>query len=91
MAGQSSTTVDFGATPVAEATFTVTDAAISATSAVECFIQGDSTADNDAAAHLAAGRSFRLTASPAAGSFSLDVQCLLGLCTGTFKVRYAYA
>ena len=91
MAGSSSVTVDFGADPVAEATFTVTDAAISGTSAVEVFVQADSTADNDADAHRAAARSMRFCATPAAGSFSLDVMCLLGLCTGTFKLRYAYA
>jgi hypothetical protein len=85
------TTVDFGATPVAEATFTVTDAGVTSASYVECFVQGDSTADNDADSHLAAGRSFRLTATPASGSFSLDVQCVIGLCTGEFKLRYSYA
>lgn len=91
MAGQSSATIDFGSTPVAEAVFTITDASITATSAVECFVQADSTVDNDVDAHRAAGRSFRMAPTPAAGSFSLDVMCLIGLCTGTFKIRYAYA
>lgn len=91
MAGQSSATIDFGSTPTDGGTFTITDASITATSAVECFVQGDSTADNDVDAHRAAGRSFRMVPTPAAGSFSLDVLCMAGLCTGTFKIRYAYA
>ena len=91
MAGQNVTTVDFGATPVAEATFTVNDASVTATSVVEAWVMGDSTVDNDTASHLQAGRSLRLTATPAAGTFELDVQAVLGLCSGTFKIHYAYA
>lgn len=82
--------IDFGATPVAEATFTVTAAGVTSLSAVQCFIQADTTSDNTAADHQAAGRSFRMVPTPGTGSFSLDVQCLLGLCTGAFKLRYSH-
>lgn len=82
--------IDFGAAPVAEGTFTVSAAGVTGTSVVQCFIQADTTAGNDADAHRAAGRSFRMVPTPGTDSFSLDVQCLLGLCTGAFKVRYSH-
>jgi thioredoxin reductase len=91
VAGQSSVTVDFGSTFVSEKTFTVTDAAITATTVVECFMAGDTTANNTANAHIYAGRSFRMAATPASGSFSLDVGCTMGMCSGLFKIHYAYA
>ena len=83
--------IDFGATPVAEATFTVSAAGVTPSSNVQCFIQADTTADNDADDHRAAGRSFRMVPTPGANSFSLDVQCLLGLCTGAFNLRFSHS
>lgn len=91
MSGKSSATIDFGATPVAEGAFTVTDAAITAATDVEAFVVIDSTVDNDADAHRLAAASWKLAALPGTGSFTLYITCLIGLCTGTFKIRYAYA
>ena len=91
MAGKASTTIDFGSTPAAEGVFTVTDANITATTEVEAFVVIDSTVDNDQDAHRLAAASWKLAALPASGSFTLYVTCLIGLCTGTFKIRYAYA
>lgn len=85
-----SATIDFGATPVAEGSFTITNASISATSVVQVFVMGDSTVDNDAASHQHAGASWQMTATPAAGSFALNITCLIDLCWGTFKIRYSY-
>ena len=84
-------TIDFGSTPINEAQFTVTDANVTATSYVHAYLMADSTADNDVDAHLHAAASWKLSALPAAGSFTLYVYALEGLCFGTFKVRYSVA
>jgi len=92
MPGASTTTVDFGATPVDGAAFTVTDANITATSYVEAYVQHvDTTADNGVDEHETAAASFRLSAKPAAGSFELAIHCLFGAVTGQFKIRYAWS
>ena len=91
MAGQSSATIDFGSTPLSEATFTITDANISALSVVEPFMMADSTVDNDAESHRHAAASWKMVALPASGSFTLYVTCLIDMCHGTFVVHYAYA
>lgn len=82
-------TIDFGATPVSHADFTILDAAVSASSTVELTVSGaDSTASNTAADHAAAAQFFAMSATPASGSFSLSIRALVGLVTGQFKVRY---
>lgn len=91
MAGKASATIDFGSTPVSEASFTITDTNITATTEVEAFVVVDSTVDNDQEAHRHAAASWQLAALPASGSFTLYVTCLMDLCWGTFKIRYAYA
>lgn len=91
MAGTGTATVNFGATPVANAVFTVTDGSITATSYVEAFVMIDSTIDNTVDDHRHAAASWKLVCLPAAGSFELDVTCLIDLCHGTFKIRYAWA
>lgn len=88
-AAWSTTTVDFGATPVAEATFTIVDATVGVGSIIPLVVSGgDSTVDNDALAHAEAALRFCMAATPAAGSFDLYVMVLGGLVTGTFDVRY---
>jgi hypothetical protein len=91
--GHGVATIDFGATPVAEKSFTITDAAIAAGMLIEAFVSaGDTHADNNTEAHNHAAASWRLAPGlGAAGSFPLDVYCLMDLCHGNFKVRYAYA
>jgi len=91
MAGKATTTIDFGSTPVAEGQFTVTDANITSTTDVEAFVVVDSTVDNDAEAHRHAAASWQMTVLPGSGSFTLYVTCLVDLCWGQFKIRYAYA
>lgn len=93
MAGHGTTTVDFGATPVDFGVFTITDGGITIGMDVEAFVMIDSTTDNDVEAHRLAASSFRLAVpSPTSnGTATLYVDCLFGLCTGTFKIRYAYA
>jgi zona occludens toxin (predicted ATPase) len=92
MAGTNNATIDFGSTPIAEASFTITDAAITDTMAVEAFIGGgDSTTDNTAADHQHAAASWQMSCVPASGSFTLNVACLIDLCFGQFQIRYAYA
>lgn len=91
MAGNGTATIDFGATPLAEQSFTVTDASITSGMAVEAFVMVDSTVDNNTESHRHAAASWQLSALPASGSFTLYVTCLIDMCHGTFKIRYAYA
>lgn len=91
MAGNGIATIDFGATPLEESSFTVTDGAITSTMAVEAFVMVDSTVDNDVESHRHAAASWKLAALPATGSFTLYITCLIDMCHGTFKIRYAYA
>lgn len=84
------TTVDFGATPVAEAEFTVVDAACTAAKNVLIQISGtDSTADNDAPAHALAATFFAFSTTAGTGDFTLSIHLLFGLISGQIKIRYA--
>lgn len=91
--GRNVATIDFGATPVAEKSFTITDAAITAGMVIECFVSGgDSHADNDTEAHKHAAASWRLAPGlGGTGLFAVDIYCLMDLCWGNFKVQYAYS
>lgn len=91
MAGIGTATVNFGSTPVSEGSFTVTDASITSTNYVEAFVMADTTGDNNLDAHKHAAASWRMCCTPASGSFTLDITCLMDLCYGTFKIRYVYA
>ena len=91
MAGTGTATIDFGSTPVAEGIFTITDASIGPTNYVEAFVMIDSTSDNTVDDHRHAAASWKLSCLPGSGSFELDIACLIDLCYGTFKIRYAYA
>jgi hypothetical protein len=91
MAGTGTATIDFGTTPVAEKSFTVSDASIDTSNYVEAFVQVDSTSDNDVGAHRHAAASWKLVCEAVSGGFNLDITCLMDLCWGTFKIRYVYA
>lgn len=91
MAGKNTTTIDFGSTPVNTGTFVVTDAAITTTTEVEAFVVVDSTGDNSQENHRHAAASWQMSVLPGTGNFTLYVDCLIDLCWGTFKIRYAYA
>ena len=89
--GTGTATIDFGTTPVSSNVFTITDASIASTNYVEAFVMIDSTADNTVDDHRHAAVSWRTSCLAGTGSFELDIDCLLDLCHGTFKIRYAFA
>jgi hypothetical protein len=94
MAGHGFAVIDFGATPVSEGSFTISDANISAGMVIECWVMGgDSVAgQNDAEDHRHAAASWKLAPGAAgAGSFPLDIYCLIDQCFGQFKIRYAFS
>lgn len=64
MAGTGTATVDFGATPLAEASVSVTDAGVTSSAYVEAFVMIDSTGDNDTDAHKHAAASWKLACEP---------------------------
>ena len=90
-AGAGTATVDFGSTPTGFMSFTVTDASVTSTSYVEAFFMVDSTVNNSVDDHKRAAVFCRLVCLPADGSFTLEIYSLMGLMSGQFKVRYAYA
>lgn len=86
----------FGASPVDNGTFTITDAGVSAASFVEAFFQGnDSTVGaqaNDTVAHEMAAACFANSACiPTAGQFDVVLHTMIGLVTGDLKIRYVYS
>lgn len=88
----STATVDFGASYTDGGEFTITDAAITPTSVVTAQFSGaDTTADNTAEDHRFAAMFMQLAAIPAAGSFTLHAQAMVGLISRTLKVRYMVA
>jgi hypothetical protein len=90
MPGTGTATVNFGSTPVAEASVTVTDAGVTSSAYVEAFVMIDSTGDNDTEAHQHAAASWKLACEPGSGTFTLYVTALMDLFWGTFKVRYVW-
>lgn len=87
-------TIDFGSTPVVEASVVVTgQAAITALSFVEAFVQSESTADNSETNHRFAGVSFRMVCGTivVGTGFTIYVTCLSGKATGTFKIRWVWS
>lgn len=81
-------TVDFGSTPIDEATFIVTDGTFSGLTYAEAFFMSDSTTDNSVTEHRQAASLIRLTCSAPSGSdVTLHANVLAGYVTGTFKVR----
>ena len=86
------TTVDFGATPLGEKDFSITDAGVSTTSYIHAWVQhNDTTADNGVEMHKNFGNFGRITCSAGTGSFSAHIGTLIGLMTGQFKFRYNVA
>lgn len=81
-------TIDLGATPVSEASVTVTNASITSTSYIQVFVMVDSTADNTTEDHRHAAASWQMSALPNTGSFTLYINSMMDLCWGTFKIRY---
>lgn len=100
MATTGTATIDFGAVPTDEMTFTITDAAMAGLTYVEAFFMGsDSTSagpwsatGNTVDDHKMAGALIRCAASAPVGN-NFDVTCFVtrGYVVGTFKLRYAGA
>lgn len=85
--------LDFGATPQTDATVAVAgQAGILATSRVQCWFQGDTTAENTEADHLLAAQAMGVGAGiPTAGvGFTIDATAIQFLVTGTLKCRWAW-
>lgn len=94
MPGQGTAVIDFGSTPVSEASVAVTgQASILAGSQVEAFMQGSSTVDNTATDHRFAGVAFRILCDDivAGTGFTIYVTSISGLATGTFNIRWVWA
>lgn len=90
MATANTVTIDFGATPVGSAQFTINDAALTGLTYAEAFFMGsDTTADNGAQMHKQAGALLRATCdAPSGTNMLVTVESLFGLITGQFKMRY---
>ena len=88
-------TVDFGSTPVSEASIAVTgQGGILTTSKVEAWVQEESTAGNSTTAHKALAFIARCycRALVAGTGFTVDVLLMEGaLATGTFKVEWVWS
>ena len=81
-------TVNFGATPINQQTFTDTDAGLSGLTYAEAFVMRDSTADNNADAHEQLGSYARLTCSISGTTITIWTELLYGFVTGQFNLRY---
>lgn len=98
MGGASTTmgeaTVSFGATPTDSATIAVVgQAAILATSKVDCWIQGATTGTNTEQDHIQAGALMRVTSNipTAATGFTIYCEVISGLVTGDFKIQWRWS
>jgi len=80
------TEVDFGSTPVDNASFTITDAQVTASSIVSCWLSGATPTSKDQD-ELEMDALF-MEALPGAGSFSLYIRGLEGYVSDKFKINY---
>lgn len=78
--------VDFGTTPAIEQEFTVTDAAVSATSKIMVLQGGQAATGREA--NEALMDQFHATAVPGTGSFTLHVKSFGGPVVGKYKFNY---
>jgi hypothetical protein len=82
-------TVDFGSTPVDNATFNITDAALSGLTYAEAFWMRESTAQNSVDEHETLASWSRLICSITGTTLTVYCELLAGFVTGQFKLRYA--
>jgi hypothetical protein len=86
--GTKQTEVDFGDVfDVNSQTFTVTDADVSATSRIDCWLSGDAPTGKDADDVLAEDP-IKFIAVPSSGTFDLYVEQPLGCLNGKYKINY---
>lgn len=84
--------LDFGATPVAEATVYVNDPNVQADSHVHAWLSGTVTVDNQERDHMLAGAWLKLTtSSPDQNTgFTIRGDSIGGLANGAFNVNWSY-
>ena len=88
MGMMSNTTVDFGSTPVDEATFPVVDAGLSGLTKAEIFVMRDATGDNDADAHMVLATFWRFIGSISGTTLTIEGNAWGVLTTGTFVLHW---
>jgi hypothetical protein len=92
IANRGEATIDFGPTPATEATVSVADTSVTASSrAWAFFMSSASTVDNDEDGHAQAAIFIRpvVSVSPGVG-LDITAYCLVGEVTGTFKVEWGW-
>jgi hypothetical protein len=89
--GKGTAVIDFGATPVDYAQFTVPVAGLVPANYVECFVMVDTQGSNGVEDHRHAAASWKTATLAGTGSFTLDVWAMFDLMSGPFKIRYAFA
>jgi hypothetical protein len=82
------TEINFGATPVSEQQFTITDPGVAPTSQILAQIAYAAPADASKSADEATMDAFDITCQPATGSFVLHAACLTGVVYGKYVVNY---
>lgn len=88
MSTQGTATIDFGTTPVNQATFAIVDATLSGLTYSEAWFMRDVTGDNNADAHEQIGSYANVTTSISGTTLTAYVELLVGFVTGQFKLRY---
>lgn len=86
-------TIDFGSTPIDEASVTVATSGLGANDHIEAFAMLDTTSDNDADAHEMLAALGRFVCQYVSAT-QFTAKCMLGdamLATGQFKFRWASA
>ena len=95
MAASGAVLIDFGSTPIEEATVVVSDAGVASGSQIEAWVQASdlAAASNDENAHEVASASMKITctAKTAGVDFTLVAMCIFGLATGTFNLQWVRA
>ena len=81
-------TVDWGATPVNQATFTDIDAGLTGLTYAEAFAMRDATGGNTADEHESFGSYCRFTCSISGTTITIWAESLIGFFTGQFSLRY---
>lgn len=89
--GKGTAVIDFGATPVDHAQFTVAATGVVPGNYVECFVMVDTEGTNGVEDHRHAAASWKCVALAGTNSFTLDVWAMFDLMSGPFKIRYAFA
>jgi len=88
MGTQNTATIDFGSTPVEEASFAIVDANLSGLTYAEAWFMLDSTATNTTLDHEIANALIKVACSISATTLTANCFVEAGLVTGQFSLRY---